>query len=53
MRTPGENVEILDRGHGRLQEIEQTGPRISTMLPCRGFMNPCMHTYSRTILGDG
>ena len=28
-RAPGENVKILDSGHRRLQEIEQTRPRIS------------------------
>ena len=32
-RTPGENVEILEGGDGRLQEIEQTGPLIYPMLP--------------------
>ena len=28
-RAPGKNIEILDSGHRRLQEVEQTGPRIS------------------------
>ena len=47
-RTPGKNIKILDRGYWRLQEIEQTAPRISR----------CYHalprgSQSRTILGDG
>ncbi len=26
--APGENIKILESGHRRLQEVEQTGPRI-------------------------
>ena len=51
-RAPAENVKILDSGHRRLQEIEQTGPRISRCYHAWDLIIRRKTTPSRSWLGS-